>query len=376
MLELVRRRALALGALPAEPGEFTARAFFHGRINLTEAEAVAEVIRARTDTQLRAARRLLEGALTVPVDQLRARLSELAALVEADIDFAEEPIDFIAPAHLRQRLAEVRVQLVEVRRSAMALERLEVVPRILLFGPPNAGKSSLLNRLSGTSRAICAAVEGTTRDVLAAPLALDGAEVLLLDTAGVANQPGELLARAQELTRAMARSVELVCVVVSLAEARDLGDLADRVCALQPGSVVTAANKCDLVSDAEQARRVSQLEGLDLGPVCPVSATTGAGCAELCSLFSRELFAGRAAGETISREALALSARQRAALTAAEEALTRAADLAAEASDTIDCADLVAFELREALETLGTLTGEVTTEDLLDVVFSRFCIGK
>ena len=156
----MRRRALAAGAVAAEPGEFTARAFFHGRLNLAEAEAVAEVIRARTDTQLRAARRMLEGALTAPVQELRRRMSELTALVEADIDFAEEPIDFISPGQLRARLAEVRVQLAQVRRSAVALERLDLVPRVLLVGPPNAGKSSLLNRLSGTSRAICAAVEG------------------------------------------------------------------------------------------------------------------------------------------------------------------------------------------------------------------------
>lgn len=376
VLELVRRRALAAGAVAAEPGEFTARAFFHGRLNLAEAEAVAEVIRARTDTQLRAARRLLEGALTAPVRELRERMSELTALVEAVIDFAEEPIEFITPGQLRERLAEVRAQLAEVRRSAVALERLEVVPRILLFGPPNAGKSSLLNRLSGTSRAICAAVEGTTRDILSAPLSLGGAEVLLLDTAGIAEQSDELRARAQELTQATARSVELVCVVVNLAEQTDLPKLAARVRALEAGAVVVAANKCDLVSGEERARREAQLEQLELGPVCPVSALTGAGCAELCELFARVLFAGRAAGETIGREALALSARQRAALAEAEEALARAEDLAAGAADTIDCADLLAFELREGLETLGTLTGEVTTEDLLEVVFSRFCIGK
>jgi len=376
VLELVRRRALAAGALAAEPGEFTARAFFRGRLNLVEAEAVAEVIRARTDTQLRAARRLLEGALTVPVRELRGQMSELAALVEAGIDFAEEPIEFITLGQLRARLAEVRAQLAKVRRSAVALERLEVVPRILLFGPPNAGKSSLLNQLSGTSRAICAAVEGTTRDVLSAPLSLGGAEVLLLDTAGVAEQPSELLARARELTQATARSVELVCVVVSLAEQTDLPKLAARVRALEVGAAAVAANKCDLVSDEERARLVAELERLELGPVCLVSALTGDGCTQLCELFARTLFAGRAAGETISREALGLSVRQREALTVAEEALARAESLAAGAADTIDCADLLAFELREALETLGTLTGEVTTDDLLEVVFSHFCIGK
>ena len=198
----------------------------------------------------------------------------------------------------------------------------------------------------------------------------------MLDSAGVADDPGELLARAQALTQSTARSVELVCVVVSFVERDDWAKLANRVRALKPEALVVAANKCDLIFAAERARQVALLEQLELGPICPVSALTGEGCEELCELFARVLFAGRAAGETIGREALALSTRQRAALAAAEEALARAEELAAGAADTIDCADLVAFELREGLETLGTLTGEVTTEDLLDVVFSRFCIGK
>ena len=177
--ELVRKRAIQLGALPALPGEFTARAFFGGAMDLSQAEAVGGLIRAQTDTQLRAARRIMEGVLAKQLTKSLDALAELLALVEADIDFAEEPIEFLTPPELCARLGEVSSQLEGLRTSAPSVERFDVLPRILLLGPPNAGKSSLMNRLSGIPRAICEAVAGTTRDILSAPISLGHGEAIL-----------------------------------------------------------------------------------------------------------------------------------------------------------------------------------------------------
>ncbi|MGB2985991.1 MAG: GTPase, partial [Phycisphaerae bacterium] len=222
-LELVRRRAIELGAVPAEPGEFTARRFLSGVMDLASAEAVAGVIRARTDTQLRASRRMMDGTLAKQITDARSELAELVALVEADIDFSEEPIDFITPDALRDRLDKIAEQLQQLLEGATSAERFDVLPHILLFGAPNAGKSSLMNRLSGTSRAICTAAAGTTRDILSAPIKVGRGEAILLDAAGVdvwdrlpSRSEDEIIVEACARTLATAEQVDLVCVVVDL----------------------------------------------------------------------------------------------------------------------------------------------------------------
>jgi tRNA modification GTPase len=370
-LDLVRRRALDLGALAAEPGEFTARAFLNGAMDLASAEAVAGIIRAQTDTQLRASRRMMDGELSRHVRESRDTLAELVALVEADIDFAEEPIEFITPSALRDRLADIDARLQPLLQGEASAERLEVLPRILLFGPPNAGKSSLMNRLSGTSRAICAAAGGTTRDILSAPIRLGRAEAILLDTAGVDRSEDEIVAQARAMTLSEAERVDLICVVVDVTSADD-EHLCSTVRSLE-APVVVAANKSDLVSASQLTDVVDGLKRWRTGPVCAVSAKDGSGIDMLRARFAEAL--GTTATTTLG-EAVVLSERQRQAVRDASEAIQRAVELSENATETIDCADLLAFELREALDALGSVTGEVTTEDLLAQVFANFCIGK
>lgn len=371
ILEAARRRALSLGALPAEPGEFTARAFLHGAMPLSEAEAVASLIHARADVQLRAARLMKEGTLHRQVTAARDALGALLALVEADIDFAEEPIEFVAPHELRERLGEVERDLRRLVAESVALERFDTLPQILLFGAPNAGKSSLMNRLSGTRRSICAAVAGTTRDILSAPIVLGRREAVLLDTAGVDGSVDEVLSAARELTRAAAERVDAVCVVVDLT-ANDHEEVLRALRDLRVGRVVVAANKADLVDAASAGARERALAAARLGPVCVVSALTGDGIAALRVALGEAL----AVETTTGAESVVLTQRQQGAISAAGEAVARGAALAATARETIDCADLLAFELREALDALGAVTGAVTTEELLGQVFARFCIGK
>ena len=159
---------------------------------------------------------MMDGEFAKRIIEARDQLAELLGLVEADIDFAEEPIDFITPTELRERLERIDASLATMLQREASIERLNVLPQILLFGPPNVGKSSLMNRLSGTRRSICAAAAGITRDILSAPIRIGRWEAILLDAAGVDSSPDEIIARAREMTPLAADRVALLCVVLDV----------------------------------------------------------------------------------------------------------------------------------------------------------------
>ena len=371
LLAMVTDRAVAAGARPAQPGEFTARAFLSGAMDLTQAEAVAAVISARSDAELRAGRRLRDGLLAQRTTAAADALADLVSLVEADIDFSEEPIEFITPGELGSRLDSLLAELRDLLETSGSTERLACLPTVLLLGAANAGKSSLMNALTGLDRSICSAVAGTTRDLLSAPLALGRGEAILLDAAGHAAEMGPISTLADQRTRAAAQQADLICLVIDLAQEPDqtvwepLKDLPGR-------SAVVAANKVDLLDPQTVGRRVGQLAAAGVGRVCPVSAAQGSGLTGLREAIGDRFADPGAAGGG----ALALTARQRASLEACFAAIERAWHLAADARETIDCADTLALEIREALEALGTVTGTVTTEDVLGRIFASFCIGK
>jgi len=340
-------------------------------MDMASAEAVGAVIRARTDTQLRAARRLQEGTLHRRTMATREELAEVLALVEADIDFAEEPIEFITPSLLQARLTGIADQLDTLLTRSVTVERLEALPRILLLGPPNAGKSTLMNALSRTPRAICAPVAGTTRDVLSAVIRLGRGEALLLDAAGVDASTDPIIVQARALTLAAAQHADVVCLVLDLSQPFDTP--LDWFGSLNAESVVMAANKVDHVNAGDAAERIKRIREWRCDPIVATSATTGTGLSELRSVLQAAV--GETQG-TAGEEATMLTERQRTALVEAREALQRGVGVARSAKETIDCADLLAFELREALDALGAIGGAVTTEELLGRVFANFCIGK
>ncbi len=402
-LNAVRDRAIRLGAIHAQPGEFTARAFLNGRLSLTQAEGVAHVIRAQTDTQLRAARRMMDGDLAVRISTVRDKLAELLALIEADIDFAEEPIEFITPKDLSYRLHEAGADLDDLASPDRSLEQMDTLPHVLLLGPPNAGKSTLMNRLSKTDRAICAAVAGTTRDLLAAPIEVGGQDAILLDSAGIDEGRSGLDARSQAAALDRARSVDVVCVVIDATRPVPEAFLY-AVEAAAPARIVVALNKIDAAptqpnppsdsvstqNPAPMLRYVSfgsaiPAEGSSaiasstaarlraLGPTCAISAMHGYGLDELDRLLRGAI----GASPTTERgEAVVLTARQNEAIHATASAIGRAIALSEGSQQVIDSADLLAFEVREAVDLLGTITGDVSTEDLLNRIFADFCIGK
>ena len=371
LLAMLMDQAIAHGARPAQPGEFTARAFLAGGMDLTQVEAVAAMIRAQSDAELRASHRLRRGELASRLAVVGDRLAELVSLVEADIDFAEEPIEFITPQQLRDGLAALAAQLEDLADRADSTERLATLPRVLLVGEPNVGKSTLMNSLTGVDRSICSVVAGTTRDVLSAPMALRRTEAILLDAGGHQDEPGDLGDLTGRATRMAAAEADVICLVVDLTAA-PTADVRAPLRAVGREHAIVVANKADLLSDAAMADRIAQLTEAAIGPVCPVSALTGAGLAPLRDTIEQQVTSpGVGAGG-----GLMLTARQRDSLARTAAAMRRAAAVTGDSADTVEHADLVAADLREALDALGEVTGAVTTDDLLGRVFASFCIGK
>ncbi|MBI4581488.1 MAG: 50S ribosome-binding GTPase, partial [Planctomycetes bacterium] len=220
VLAILLDKLTASGARIAEPGEFTGRAYLSGAIDLTRVEGVAAMIHAQTDAQLRASEALLHGALGRHTREMREELADLLALIEAGIDFAEEPIEFVSPGRTRETVDRIASRLDELLRTSASAERLDLLPRVVLAGRPNAGKSTLFNRLTGMDRAIQSATAGTTRDVIAAPINLPGGEVMLCDTAGVFDaRPAEtsdptLQERIDVATAGAIATADLVLLVI------------------------------------------------------------------------------------------------------------------------------------------------------------------
>jgi tRNA modification GTPase len=365
VMDLLLRRTLELGTRLARPGEFSERAFLNGKLDLAQAEAIADLIEAGTETAARLAGRTLEGALSRRVQALVDDLTQLRVYCEASLDFPDEDVDFLADAQVAADLAcliaDTQVLLADARQGQLVREGL----RLVIAGPPNAGKSSLLNALSGADTAIVSHIPGTTRDLLRAEIQIDGLPLHITDTAGLrtAADPVE----AEGIRRAhgqIAQADRVLWVFAGDADADPAAAGPDAQ--LPPGVAVTRVrNKIDLTGEAPGLR---QTPG---GPEVALSARTGTGLAELRAHLKDIAGFHGGRGEGGGGEFLA----RRRHLDALDRALghleAAAGVLAATASG-----ELVAEDLRQAQRALGEITGEFSSDDLLGRIFAGFCIGK
>ena len=368
VLGLVSEACLRAGARLADPGEFTKRAFLNGRLDLSQAEAVLDTIRAKSESGLRMAQRHLRGELGREVTELRWRLLCLLGELEAGIDFTEEDIQFVNFDEVAQGLASTIESIRKMLGTAKRGIRLREGARVVITGRPNVGKSSLLNSLLGVDRAIVTSVPGTTRDLIEESVVWDGVNVTLVDTAGLRDTDdvveGEGIKRAQ----AAVQEADLVVEVVDVLEVDD-------GCVFQTSVVrgeqvhMLVLNKIDLVDEASLARLVQMAGSRGLQNVIGTSVRNGAGVEKL-----RQMIGASLSGLSLEPHggAVVTNIRHCHALERAGVSLERALDAVRQRAEP----EFVVVDVRESADALGEVTGAITSEEILNHIFSQFCIGK
>ena len=379
---LVLDALVGAGARPAEPGEFTKRAFLNNKMDLAQAEAVAEVVAARTRKALDGALGQLGGGVSVALRKLRATVVDALAELEARIDFPDDVPESLSAGSLSERLREVASRLGHVVSERTASARLSAGARVPIVGRPNVGKSSLLNALAGRSRAIVNPLPGTTRDTIEEEVDLDGVPVNLIDTAGLRSAGEDVEEEGVRRSRDEIGRADLVIHVVD-ASAPDHGPDREILDSLSGKPAIVVVNKIDVTSperarsaltaragDAPKSARTAPADRTQSGPAvfAEVSARSGEGVEAL----GRELAQTVLGVQPDMDDTRCASLRHVECLRAAIAGIERAVSgLTAGTPE-----ELVAFELREAVQQLGLITGETVGPDVLDSIFSRFCVGK
>ncbi|GAB6067084.1 tRNA uridine-5-carboxymethylaminomethyl(34) synthesis GTPase MnmE [Methylothermus subterraneus] len=356
VVEMLLKRLFQLGARPAQPGEFSRRAFLNGKLDLAQAEAVAALIESASEAAARAALRSLEGVFSKQVHRLMEALTQIRVYVEASIDFSDQDLDLLGQGEVAERLRNWLEDLKDLTSRARQGRLLREGMRVVIAGPPNVGKSSLLNRLAEREAAIVTEIPGTTRDLVAEYLNLDGFVLYLIDTAGLRNSEDPIEREGMRRARQAMESADRILLVL---DSRDPSEGESLLAELPTGIPVTRIyNKIDL-SGLPPAVTETPSAAVYL------SAQTGAGV----ELLKQHL--KRSAGFEAEAED-ALAARRRHLY-----ALERAEDFCLKGYEELQGrAELLAENLRLAQQALAEITGEVTCEDLLGRIFSEFCIGK
>jgi len=349
----------------AEPGEFTKRAFLNGRISLAEAESVMHVIRSQTDSELLMSVANLKGKLTELMHDIQGKLVNLCARAEAAIDFYDQDIELIASGEIEKELDAVKERLCVISRDGQKPVISHYGVKTVFIGLPNAGKSSLFNKLLDRSKAIVTQVRGTTRDTLEADMVIEGVNLRMRDTAGVTRGGGELESMAAQRTYDSMGDAQVVLFVV---------DGSVSLCSQQIelfGSIATrnkviVINKTDLKQNVCFEDLPSQMKAF---PVVNTSVITGEGLDRLRKTIVSEILESNV---DISASDIVFTLRQKIVIGNAIEIIDQISDSLAEGVGY----ELIAMDLRRAVDTIGEVTGEVVTDDILDVVFSTFCVGK
>jgi tRNA modification GTPase len=363
--KLVLDAVLAAGARLAEPGEFTRRAFLNGRIDLAQAEAVSDLIHSRTELALRAANEQLAGKLSARINTLRDEMLETLAHIEAHIDFPDEDIAPDTRRQLAGRLEHAIAFMEELLRTANEGQILRRGIRAAIIGKPNVGKSSLLNQLLGRDRAIVSAIPGTTRDTIEETANIRGLPVVFVDTAGLREARDEIEIEGIERSRRALREADLLLHVFDLSE--PIPTDADFESVDFTGKKrITVLNKADLKPQWTENAHARHLAG---GVSVRVSCATGEGLEALKDAIKAAIWSGEIDSEMLQ---VMINSRHQDALNRARLSATRTLE-ALTANHTLE---LVALDLRIAVNAVGEIVGKTTTEDLLDTIFSQFCIGK
>ncbi len=362
VLELICKVCVESGARMAEPGEFTKRAFLNGRLDLSQAEAVLDTIRATSTAGLHIAQRHLRGELTREVDQARSSLLTVLAHVEAGIDFVDEDIAFLQRDELVRIVKEAYAVVQKLEATAQEGRILREGARVVILGRPNVGKSSLLNRLLREDRAIVTAIPGTTRDVIEESIDLHGVMIRLIDTAGLRDTDDLVEREGIKRTRAAQGEADLLLVVLdgTVPLTSDDRDLLE---AVNDRKHLVLLNKSDLPQTlAMEAALAGHL-------TYAISATTGLGVERMKSALRAQLVSGGLEG---AESVTVTNVRHRDALRRAGESL----DQALESVQGGMAGELVSIDVRAAADALGEITGAITTDEILAQIFSEFCIGK
>lgn len=359
ILELVVRQ----GARLAEPGEFTKRAFLNGRLDLVQAEAVIDVIRGKTEAALALAQHQREGLLSRKIADIKEGIAESLALIESCLDFPEEDIEFAGNAEITNLVGNSLEGIDTLLRGYSEGKLLREGVSVLIAGKPNVGKSSLLNTLLKEKRSIVTSVPGTTRDIIEEVVNIKGLPVKMLDTAGIREARDEI---EQEGVRLALEKIPLADLVLFVMDASRTFDSEDLLLldAVEGKAVLVVINKCDLPVILSLPPEFSAWQTVE------ISTATGYGIDKLCNQIYATFFHGDAVD---AREYVAVSlARQRDVLIRSADSLRTFIKNFNEGLNL----ELVAVDLRDALNAVGELTGETTADDILDLIFQRFCIGK
>ena len=355
----VLEAVLSTGVRLAQPGEFTQRAFLNGRIDLTQAEAVADLIQARTQLAASAALEQVGGSLSQRIRKIRDELVHSLAHIEAHIDFPEEDIDPQTQSQLLQHLEATVQSMATLRSTARDGRILRQGVRAVILGRPNAGKSSLLNLLLGHERAIVSPIPGTTRDTVEETADVRGIPIVFVDTAGLRDTKDLVEAEGVRRSRAAAQNAELILHVLDHSEPLGAED-EELIHQFTQRPVIYIRNKCDLPG---------RLQLPDSIHAIALSAIHGEGLEQLKDAIEQKVWLGQVHAENLP---IAVNARQADALKRGMEGVCRAVEsLRQDAS-----LEWVALDIRVALGALGELVGQVSTDDLLDSIFSQFCLGK
>jgi len=369
VLELVLELVLANGARLAEAGEFTQRAFLNGKLDLTQAEAIIDLIKARTRQGAQLAVEQLKGSLSAVVGEIRGRLLRVLAYQEASLDFPEDEIDDLAVGEIENELTAAMEQINRLIQSSDQGIIMRQGIKTAIVGRPNVGKSSLMNFLLGRERSIVTNIPGTTRDVIEETVNFKGLPLVLLDTAGV--RPTDDLVERLGVERSWQGITEaqLVLVVLDVCDGITKEDL-DLLQACVNKKVVVVLNKIDLKPEAGPALRKDLLDQFPEAVAVEISALQGTGLEELAAAIKEMVFHG--AGGEVGETALVTRTRHREHLRGAQSHLEDALKAVK------DClpADFIAIDVASALKNLDEITGDNVSEELLNFIFQEFCIGK